>query len=1053
MKLQRIWEDPRILEVGRHEMHVPLGAWKNELSARSANRFSSPNRVTLNGDWKFKLFGCPEDVCDNFMNGDFDSETWGSIPVPSNWQLQHGSFDKPIYTNIALPFEPNPPYVPPDNPTGCYLREFILPPEWKEKRVFVNFESVDSSFFVWINGFALGYGQDSRLPSEFELTSYLQKGKNTLAVMVLRYSCGTYLEDQDYWQMSGIQRDVFLLAKSAVHIKDFAVRTVFDTGYQNAELQVDVFLSGILDRLRSPGDFMIQGKVFKSREKEYKPYEARICLYDPEGNAVFSKPVCADFSAHTPMYSDTGYTPLKGCAMFRVNVPAPLVWSSETPYLYTLTMQLFRRTDTDLPEAEPIDVEACRVGFRQFEIRNRQLLINGRRMIIRGVNRHEHQYRTGRVLTGEQMRADIMAMKELNFNAVRTCHYPNDSLWYDLCDELGMYVVDEANIETHAIGGDLTRDPRWTAFFMIRAERMVVRDKNHASVAIWSLGNESQWGPHHAAMHAWLKEYDPTRPVQYESGNPPATVTDIMCPMYPTPDWIVSVMEDAAETRPMILCEYAYAKGNASGNFSLYWDLVNRYPSFQGGFIWDWQDKALLREAGDGGYSFAFGGELGETYPYALTGEDPTQVLNGIVSPDLVPHPGALEIKNIQAPIAFETDLALDTKNSKWIVTLHNRFVFLDLEGSCAIWKLTCDGAVLAAGEVLLPSIVAGSTGGVHIAVPDELSAVQGGECFLDLSVVQSTEVVCHQYSIPVEPVQVTKKKTQELLCAESGEIFTVLFDRNTGNCSGFLFNGDVPFLKSPIRPNLFRAPTDNDRILGMESSYAREWELFGLDHLRSKLQEFTVVPCAGVEGPLLIRTRLRLEGKSGFAANWETDTEIASCGTVRFSHRIQIEGACTALPRIGVRMEIDPRFDQAVFFGRGPGENYPDRKSAALIGKYGFKVSEQESPYICSGEYGARQDTRSLFLIDEEGQGVLFEGSPSFSFSALPYSQESLAANRHSDEVLKNGTINLCIDAAIMGVGGDNGWYRNVHPEFLVVPGTYQWKYQIKPVTLKTDL
>ncbi len=1077
MKSKNLWEDPRILEQGRQTMHVPLGAWLDEASARSANRFDSANRLSLNGSWAFKLFDCPESVPENFYAKDFDLSLWSSMPVPSNWQLQESSLDKPIYSNIALPFEPNPPYVPPKNPCGCYVRSFEIPADWQSKRVFVSFESVDSSFFVYINGQELGYGQDSRLPSEFELTDFLKPGSNTLAVKVLRYSCGTYLEDQDYWQMSGIQREVFLLAKPLVHIRDFSVRTIFDELYQHAELQVDVFLSELLHHKTTDSDFEPKGRVFDAYKAEYQAYLAQIRLYDQTGKPVFDQVIEQDFSAHTLMYPDTSYTPLKGGARFKVKIDSPEPWSAESPTLYTLTIELMKRSDSKGTKLQVVDVEATKFGFRQFEIRNRQLCINGRRMVIRGVNRHEHHYRSGRALSAKQMRADIVAMKQLNFNAVRTSHYPNDSVWYDLCDELGLYVVDEANIETHGTGGDLTRDPNWLAFFMIRAQRMVMRDKNHACVAVWSLGNESQWGPHHAAMRSWIKEYEPTRPVQYESGNPPASVTDIMCPMYPTLDWVEDVMHDKKETRPMILCEYAYAKGNASGNFYKFWDMVYRYEGFQGGFIWEWHDAALIRKLPDGTEGFAYGGDLGETYPYAVVGEEPSQVLNGIVSPDLIPHPGAWEIKNIQAPIKFIGAESLLLVDGGLTVKVHNRQFFKTCQGLGLNWSVHCNGVMLTSGAQLMPAIEAGAQDKIVIdlkkAPENWPEHTKHHEYFLDLSIVQLTatswapaghELVRHQYAVTKPAVQASSQPAQQVQKsnkASNGAIQIkqtqdrLSFTFSNGNSIGFAsksaqicsmaYADGHEVLSSTLMPNLYRAPTENDWVIGMEPSYSKTWKKLGLDQLHFETSDFVFAPDRENPSTILLSSTQTAHGQAGFLAEWKTNTTIKNDGTIACEHLVCIQADCVTLPRVGVRLQLHKSFDAIRWFGRGPWENYPDRKSASLLGQYELSVDKELSPYIFPGEYGARQDVRWLTCRDPKGRGLAIEASPQLSFSALPFSQESLAEGRHSDQLVKNGHVNLNIDAAILGVGGDNGWYQNVYPEYLIAPATYRFGYVMR--------
>ncbi|HOS42617.1 MAG TPA: glycoside hydrolase family 2 TIM barrel-domain containing protein, partial [Armatimonadota bacterium] len=508
------WENVQVLERNRELTHVPLGAYPDAETARRADRRASPYVLSLNGVWKFHLVDSPLRVPAGFAEDDFDVAGWDDLPVPSNWQLFDYP-DRPIYTNWHYPFPPNPPFVPAHNPTGCYRRAFTLPERWAGRETFLVLESVDSACYVWVNGTEVGYSQDSRLPAEFNITPYLRPGENTVAVQVMRYCDGTYLEDQDYWQMSGIQRDVFLYSKPAAHLRDFTVRTTFDADYRDATLYVAAYLSEVPD---------------------LEQYRVSVMLYDADGEPVFAEPILTPVKAHSPMYG--GLADERGCAKLEQRVAAPRQWSAETPYLYTLVLALL---DAD---GNALDFESSRVGFRQLEITDRMVRINGRRLVVRGVDRHEHHPERGRALTDEDMRREIIQMKRLNFNAVRTSHYPDHPRFYDLCDEYGIYVVDEANLETHGVEAQLSKDPAWALAYLQRAVRMALRDKNHPSVCFWSLGNESYYGPHHAAMAAWLRLYDPTRPVQYESGYPGPAVSDILVPMYGRIPWLHEVLAD-----------------------------------------------------------------------------------------------------------------------------------------------------------------------------------------------------------------------------------------------------------------------------------------------------------------------------------------------------------------------------------------------------------------------------------------------------------------------------------------------------------------------------
>ena len=684
MRLPHPWEDPTVLGQNRQPAHAPWNACA---------------RTSLASDWSFLLLAHPAAVPEGFFRPEFDDSEWGTTPVPGNWQLQPGCWDKPIYTNQGYPFHPNPPRLPPVNPTGCYRRRFdatLIPAD----RAFVSFGSVDSAFQVWLNGEYVGYSQDSRLPAEFDVSDLLRPRGNLLAVMVLRYSVGTYLECQDYWQMSGIQRDVELLRKPQVHLRDYAVRTLLGEG--GPWLEVDAELSDLLTAHSDARAFEVVCHPHHAWKTEYELYTVELVLFEQAGAEMGRAGAKVD--AHAYMYGPLSATSRKGVAKLRLAVPLARLWTAETPVLYQLELTL-------LGPAGVVDRETCRVGFRQLFIEDRQLKLNGTRLVLRGVNRHEHHPVRGRALNREDMVADIVAMKRLNFNAVRTSHYPKDPRWYELCDEYGMYVVEEANLETHGVMGDLGHHPDWLSMYLARAQRMAQRNRNHACVIAWSLGNESHVSPHHAAMRAWLRAFDPTRPVQYESGDPGPDVSDLIVPMYPELGWIEAVMNDRSETRPMVLCEYAYSKGNANGNFADFWALVARYPAFQGGFVWDWHDKELQMPHAD------------TDYPYDSTGEDPSQYLNGLVDPELVPHPGAYEVKNVQAPVGFAAEEAS--------VRVENRYQFVGLDHLQFGWRLTLDGEEHARADLTVPFVPPGQAfTWPSTAFPP---APPGPEAFLDV--------------------------------------------------------------------------------------------------------------------------------------------------------------------------------------------------------------------------------------------------------------------------------------------------------------------------------
>ncbi len=1017
------WEDPAVFERHREVMHAPLGAYANAEDA--LQNAASPWWMSLDGTWEFFLVPTVAGVPKGFWKPEFSTRKWGRIAVPSNWQLQKDCFDKPIYTNIVYPFEPNPPFAPEQNATGCYRRTFTVPAAWKGRRVLLNIGSADSNCTVWVNGEKAGYSEDSRLAAEFDITPFVKPGDNLLAIQVMRYCSGFYLEDQDYWHLSGLQRPVTLMAKPAVFLRDFAVRTRFDARFEDAVLEADVWVNAC---------------------PEMADHRVRIALFDAKGRKVAEAE--APVATHGNMYSMKDA--LRGAARFALAVTAPQKWSAETPHLYTLVMTLVD------PKGRAVDFERVRVGFRHIEIRDRQVLINGRRMIVRGVNRHEFHPQKGRALDAADMRAEIVAMKRLNFNAVRTSHYPNDPRWYDLCDELGLYIVDEANLETHGLHGDLSVDPAWMAAYMARAQRMVLRDRNHPCVCFWSLGNESYVGPHHAAMAAWIRRADPTRPVQYESGNAGRDVTDIMAPMYPQLDWIRRVMADARETRPMILCEYAYAKGNATGNFKKFWDLVDTCPAFQGGFMWDWSDKALELSLANGKKGWAFGGDFGDGFDYPGHDEDPTQVLNGIVGPTLAPHPGAYEVQHVQAPVAFEADPAMLAAGR---VRVLNKHQFLDLSGFTLQWRVCEDGHVLQKGALQLPPVPAGDSAELclDVALP---RPKPGAEYWLNLDcrLRRATPwapaghcLTWAQFALPVKliprPVTALPRHAlaiqRDTLSARAGKT-EIRFDPASGLPVAYRHNG-VDLLQTGFVESFFRAPLDNDWILNRTNNYAARWRAAGLDRLARTLDNQDLI-----DTPSFLRilnTTRHTGADPDRPIRCETAIEFRRDGSLAFTQTVAIPDAFPCIPRVGVFFILPAGFERLRWYGRGPWENYVDRKTAARVDEYRGAVTDMLPDYICPGECGGREDVRWLELTNASGRGLRVEGAPLFHFSALHASDAALTNAAHLHELQTCPETHLHIDTLHMGVGGDTGWTPNVHPEYLIQPGTFRWAFTLRPL------
>ncbi len=1040
------WENPEVSGINRETMHAPLGAYADAESALTGNRRASPFMRSLNGDWRFHLAAGPAHVPADFWMPDFNDNTWGAIPVPGNWQLQPDCWDKPIYTNIVYPFHPNPPLVPAANPTGCYRTTVDLPAAWNGREVFLVLESIDAAGYVWVNGTCVGYSEDSKLSAEFCITPFLKPGRNLIAAQVMRYCSGTYLEDQDYWQMSGLQRDVYLYAKPPAHLRDFCVRTTFDERYVDATLHATAFISNIAHLRRDDTAFARTTAMAAHWEPEFARYTAEFMLYDAAGTPVFAAPVCRPFAEVSHMYG--AVAPQKGAAQAAIPVSAPRPWSADDPYLYTLVITL--RDE----QGAALDHESCRVGFRQIEIRNRQVLLNGQRLIVRGVDRHEFHPERGRALTEADRRREIVLMKQLNFNAVRTSHYPNDPQWYDLCDELGLYIVDEANLETHGVMAELSRDPAWASAYLARAVRMALRDRNHPCVCFWSLGNESYYGPHHAAMANWLRVFDPSRPVQYESGNPGPLTSDIMCPMYPDLEWIRKVMEDPAEKRPMILCEYAYAKGNATGNFAKFWEFVERYPSFQGGFIWDWSDKALAKPLPDGRTGYGYGNDFGENFDYAAAGEHPSQVLNGIVGPDLAPHPGAWEVKQVQAPVRFAAGRLADG-----CLLVANRYHGLDLSHLDIEWSLLENGTVIKQGVLNSPlKTLPGRQDELAIPVVWPAPGNPGAEYFLNVQAVLNRDfpwaarghaVTWAQFAAPAPrlPPAPPPRTAHPVTCVRNGDrvvfqspTLTATFARSSGLLVSLVKAGRECLAAPPVE-QFFRPPTDNDWVLGNPNSYLKIWERAGLDRLSRTVRGFAegllgadaaVVEVdselTGTDPAAPIRCRTRWQIRAG-----RLDADFCVVIPEAFAH----------VPRIGCEWVLAPGFEDVRWYGRGPWENYVDRKSGSRIGLHTATVTGMLEPYLMAGECGGREDVRWVELGGPNKRLLTFHGQPQFHFSAQHYGIPDLRV-AHNWELQPRPETHLRIDGWHMGVGGDTGWTQNVHPEYMIRPGTYRWSMSV---------
>lgn len=1025
------WENPAVLGKRKRRAHSILAGYPDIETALFCDRKKSPFVKFLNGTWKFKLVKRPKEAPPGFWRKGFDDSSWDSIQVPGNWQLQ-GFDDIPIYTNVHYPFEPNPPFVPEENPTGCYRTIFFIDEEWLNRRTLLAFESVDSAFYVWVNGQEAGYSQDSRLPAEFDITPFVQAGENELAVQVMRYSDGFYLEDQDYWHLSGIQREVVLYSKPPICLEDFRVRTYFDAQYRDATLWVEAEMT----RLSDHAEYMLEAHLFSADHQR-----------------VTAEPALASFSNRTSF----SFPPSErtACASLEIPITAPFHWTAETPYLYKLVLVLRD------PNNQIIDIESCRVGFRQIEVKDGVILLNGKRLVLRGVNRHEHHPSRGRALTEEDMLKDILLMKRLNFNAVRTSHYPNHPTWYDLCDEYGLYVINEANIETHGVQAELSNHPDWLHAYLDRVVRLVLRDKNHPCVLFWSLGNESGVGPHHAAMKAWVKAYDPTRLVHYESGRPTSEVSDVISVMYPKLDWLKQIMTDPRDPRPVMMCEYAYAKGNATGNFYKFWEMVDAFPRFHGGCLWDWHDKALILSTPEGKTYYAYGGDFGGNFDYSLENENPQMCCNGIVGPALEIHPGAYEVKKVQAPVsvwALSDEALLEGKIWVW-----NKYHSLSLEHLNLEWEIIENGTPIQWGNLGTLPIPAGEKREIEIPFTLPAPLKSQAEYFLNIFfslaedqpwAPKGERIAWEQFQMPFavqnQPEVVASALPEIFLQSKDEEWnlendrFRLVFNKAQGKISSLDFLGHTLIEDGPVE-NYFRAPTDFDLLMGNPPASIHKWRQAGYDRLVRNVVDTRVSQLD--PGMVLIQTQAWLAApEKEFGISSKIYYWIYGDGMILLRNIVDIPTFLPYLPRIGLEVVIPPGFEHLTWYGRGPHENYVDRKRSALIGIYHSTVDEQYFPYIHPSECGGKEDVRWLAVRNADGQGLLFKGNKPFHFDALHYTISNLYQAKHTIDLVRIPQTILHLDLHHMGVGGDDGWAASVHPEYLIQPGNYTFEISITP-------
>lgn len=1076
-----VWKDQSFFKWRKRDAHVPLrchdtiegslrywlerskvdlsasklAIWDDNAVAAALNCASSwvkglPFVKSLSGCWKFHLASGPSCVPLKFYYGDFDDNDWGTVPVPSNWEM-HG-YGQPIYTNTEYPFPVDPPHVPAENPTGCYRTNFDIPNEWKGRRILLQFEAVDSAYHVWVNGISVGYSQDSRLPAEFEITEYIypcgSEKINVLAVQVFRWSDGSYLEDQDHWWLSGIHRDVLLLAKPQVFIADYSFISNLDGSFSHADLEVEVKVDTPQGMPRDSilSDFTLETGIYDNGK-----------WHGTDGSVDLLASVVTQMELVPPAcFRFNGYH-------FKGKIDRPRLWSAEQPNLYTLVVILKDAS------GNVVDCESCQVGIRQITTAYKQLLVNGQPIMIRGVNRHEHHPRLGKTNLEHCMVKDLVLMKQYNINAVRNSHYPNHSRWYELCDLFGMYMIDEANIETHGFdhSGPFkhpTMEPAWATAMLDRVIGMVERDKNHACIFSWSLGNEAGYGPSHSALAGWIRGRDPSRVIHYEGGGSRTSSTDIVCPMYMRVWDILMIANDPNEARPLILCEYSHAMGNSNGNIDEYWEAIDNTFGLQGGFIWDWVDQGLLRKVADGKKHWAYGGDFGDTP------NDLNFCLNGLVWPDRTPHPALHEVKYLYQPIKVSL-------KEGWLKITNTHF-YGTTEGLDFHWIILGDGSELGSGVLSLPQMEPQSSHSMEWASGPWYPAwtsCTSEEIFLTITVklFHSTRWAEAGHVISSTQVQLPPKRKStphaikpkdpvlrienhgDLIKIFQQDVGEIMFNTQTGLIENWKVQG-VPVMNRGIVPCFWRAPTDNDKG-GGDNSYLSKWKAALLDNIVFITNSCSVMNNTGFVEiaavlygiPRSANSSVPKESDINFTAN--ITYIIYGSGDIIIETSVKPRSDLPPLPRIGIEFHLDKEVDRVKWYGKGPFECYPDRKAAAQVAIYEKTVREMHVPYIVPGECGGRADVRWLTLQNKDGVGIyasVYGDSPTMQMSTSYYTTTELDRATHNENLVEGEDIEVHLDHKHMGLGGDDSWTPCVHDQYLIPPVPYSFSIRLCPVT-----
>jgi len=1035
-KSRPYWNDIEIIRENVEAPRASFTGYSNRDNALARNIGANEFFQSLNGMWKFHYSDSPAGRPEDFYKPKFDVGSWGDIPVPSNWE-RHGH-GYPIYVNVPYPFQIDEPNVPTEeNPVGSYRREFTVPGNWQGRDIFLQFGAVSSALYLWINGEYVGYSEGSKTPSEFDITRFVKPGNNTVAVEVYRWSTGSYLEDQDFWSLSGIQRDVSLYARPQQRVRDYFVHAGLANDFRDGDFGLEVEL---VNSARKTRDMVLSVQVLD------------------EGTAVFSEKQELTLKPGVNEASVSGM------------IPDVKAWSAELPHQYSLVIQL---ADAGNGGKEVI---AQRIGFRNVEIVNGRFLVNGRPVKLKGTNLHEHHDVNGHVVDEATMLEDIRLMKAANLNAVRNSHYPQPDRWYELVSEHGLYMVDEANIESHGYGYDhdktLGNKPHWKPHHLDRTQRMLERSKNFPAVVIWSLGNEAGDGVNLGATYKWIKSRDLSRPVQYETEGDIEQVGERHSDFHSSMYWRYWDLEQYAQTnndRPFVLIEYAHSMGNSTGNLSDYWDVINRYDILAGGFIWDWVDQGLLEHDEEGNPYWTYGGDYGP----ADVPSSGNFNFNGIVFPDRQVQPAYWEVKRVYQYVDFDL---LDEKTGE--LEIANRYSFLALDGFELQWELIEDGRETAFGTINNPGLGAGDIGTFQLwkNAPEKRA---GAEYFLNIRLVSPTprgllpakHVYAHAQFALSNSIQQDKPQTRVeggLSVQEgkselqvSGDGFSAAFNRETGLLSSLIFNGKE-LLLAPLRPNFWRAPTDNDFGNYMQD-WAADWREASLSRSLESLNTSSVA-----NGQVLITAVYAFSNSEGQpVARWKTIFTLNASGEIHVANDFVKEEGMPVMPRVGMNVELVRSLDQVAWYGRGPFENYSDRNLAAEIGLYENQVENHYVPYMRPQENGYKTDVRWLRLHDGQSGGIEVRADELLSFAVHHNRLEDFVppvkiaitsedgpgardnqerVNIHVNDIVPRDLVSLDIDFGQMGVGGDDSWGKHTLQKYSLNRKNYSYGFTIKP-------